>query len=178
MKAYGILMMEHRVIERMLSVLADRSSSMRNEGKADTAFLLQVADFLRSYVDLIHHGKEEEILFRDLAKKNMSDEHSSIMARLVEEHGISRGNVRRLRSSCGRYDGGADDALDEILGIVGEILRLYASHIETEDKRFFIPVSAYFTDQELARMLEDFRRFDMKAGPEKYVRMVEALERG
>ncbi len=38
------------------------------------------------YADRTHHGKEQDILFRDLEKKELSPNHTKIMGELLEEH--------------------------------------------------------------------------------------------
>lgn len=42
-------------------------------------------DFIRVYADKCHHGKEKDILFRDLQKKNLSDEHKRIIKELITD---------------------------------------------------------------------------------------------
>ncbi len=49
-------------------------------------FIDSAVDFISVYADRCHHGKEEEILFRDLAKKKMNEEDTRIMNELIEEH--------------------------------------------------------------------------------------------
>jgi len=42
---------------------------MKAGRKADTAFIDTAVDFIRTYADRCHHGKEEDIRFRELKKK-------------------------------------------------------------------------------------------------------------
>lgn len=67
MKPRGPLMMEHRLIEKML-VLADQQAAAMNEESFDPVFVDTVVDFIKTYADRTHHGKEENILFADLGK--------------------------------------------------------------------------------------------------------------
>ena len=86
MKPIGPLMREHRLIERMLSVFEGETRKMTEKGKVDPLFIDTAVDFIRTYADRTHHGKEEDILFRDLMKKRLSPEHTRIMEELVAEH--------------------------------------------------------------------------------------------
>ncbi len=69
MMPIGPLMIEHTLIERMIAIAKMGPGRLENERKADPAFIDDVVDFVRSYADRCHHGKEEDILFRELAKK-------------------------------------------------------------------------------------------------------------
>lgn len=55
-------------------------------------------------------------------------------------------------------------------------MSLYPRHIETEDRRFFLPVMDYFTEQEQEDMLLDFNEFDRTMIHRKYESLVEGLE--
>ncbi|RPJ15806.1 MAG: cation-binding protein, partial [Deltaproteobacteria bacterium] len=69
MQARGPLMVEHRLIERMLSVIKDALVQIESSQRVDPVFVDTAVDFIRIYADRTHHGKEEEILFRDLDKR-------------------------------------------------------------------------------------------------------------
>ena len=79
MKPIGPMMWEHRLIEKMLHQFDGEIRRINEPDKVDTA-----VDFIRTYADRTHHGKEEDILFRELAKKQLSPEHARIMNEWVE----------------------------------------------------------------------------------------------
>lgn len=70
MMPVGPLMIEHRLIERMIEVIRKKIKIMRTEQAADTQFIEDAVEFIRIYADRCHHGKEEDILFRELDKKH------------------------------------------------------------------------------------------------------------
>jgi hemerythrin-like domain-containing protein len=82
----GPLMIEHRLIERMIEVMKRQLQEWETEPTMDPSFIETAVDFIRTYADRCHHGKEEDILFRDLSKKPISGNHKRIMEELVEEH--------------------------------------------------------------------------------------------
>jgi hemerythrin-like domain-containing protein len=45
---------------------------IKNENRVKLLFIDTAVDFIRTYADRCHHGKEEDILFRNLAKKKTS----------------------------------------------------------------------------------------------------------
>ena len=81
----GPLMIEHRLIERMITVMKKELDRIQEQGNADPKFIETAVNFIRIYADACHHGKEEKILFRDLQKKEMKPEDKQTMEELIEE---------------------------------------------------------------------------------------------
>ena len=178
MKPVAPLMIEHRLIERMLAVVEEEVGRIKSRNRADTIFIDTAVDFIRSYADRTHHGKEEDILFRDLALKNISDEHKKIMQELINEHVYARGVVAKLVAAKEKYAAGDTAMLKEITDRLKELTEFYPKHIAKEDKNFFIPIMAYFSREEMDQMLSEMREFDRKMIHEKYTRLVEKFEKG
>ncbi len=172
MKPIGPLMWEHRLIEKMLEIAGREVEKIRERGTVDPVFIDTTVDFVRTYADRTHHGKEEDILFRDLAKKKMSPEHARIVDELIEEHKYGRATVKRLVEAKNRYLQG-EETLPEIVECLKALVSFYPRHIEKEDKHFFFPILDYFSAEEQERMLEEFREFDREMIHEKYRKVVE-----
>lgn len=102
MKPIGPLMREHRLIERMINLLSEDLKRTTEKGQADVELLMMGIDFMRTYADRTDHGKEEDILFRELSKKELSAGHLKIMNELVEEHAHARKMVAALAGACAR----------------------------------------------------------------------------
>ena len=64
MQARGPLMIEHRLIERMLTLIRRTLGETEKTGAIDPFFVDTSVDFIRIYADRTHHGKEEDILFQ------------------------------------------------------------------------------------------------------------------
>jgi len=175
-KPIAPLMIEHRLIERMIYVLKEESERIQSRNRLDAVFIDSAVDFIRTYADRTHHGKEEDILFRELALKKISDEHKQIMRELINEHIQARAVVAKLVSAREKYQQGDDSALREISGRLRELSDFYPKHIEKEDRHFFIPVMAYFSREEMDAMLSEMREFDRKMIHEKYIKLVERFE--
>lgn len=156
---------------------AERERERKN-GVADTGFVRFAADFFKNYADRLHHGKEEDILFAELAKKELSAEHSQMLGQLIAEHKIARENVAGLLDAAGRHERGEKWAIDDMSARISLLIMLYPPHIEMEDRRFFAPVMKYFTDEEKERLLSKSVEFDRKMGiGEKYISLVEEREK-
>lgn len=64
------LMIEHRVIEQMIGIIENEVDWCDQNGSINIELVDAVIDFIQNYGDRCHHGKEEDILFRELKKSN------------------------------------------------------------------------------------------------------------
>jgi hemerythrin-like domain-containing protein len=177
MQARGPLMVEHRLIERMLSVIKDALVQIESTRRVDPVFVDTAVDFIRVYADRTHHGKEEDILFRDLDKRPLSTEDRRIMKELGEEHVVGRQITKALVGANSRYRNGDENALLMITDNLKKLTEFYPKHIDKEDKVFFPAARAYFTESEDQAMLAEFWEFDRRMIHEKYESLVEGLKK-
>jgi len=143
----------------------------------DPLFVDTAVDFIRTYADRTHHGKEEDILFRELESKALSDIDRKIMNELIEEHIFGRRTTRALVKANTRYRNGDTSALVEIVRCLHTLVDFYPRHIEKEDKIFFPAARAYFSEEEDQALLTEFFGFDQKMIHEKYASVVAELEK-
>jgi hemerythrin-like domain-containing protein len=171
-------MAEHRVIERMIAVLSAELDVMAAGGVAHPVRIAAAVDFIRTYADRCHHGKEEDILFRGLAEKPLDPELAAEMEDLIADHVRGRVLTRRLAEAADRYAAGDMAAMGEIEAAMRSLVEFYPLHIEKEDRHFFKPALAQFDDGEKAEMLRAFDAFERTLLHEKYLGVVEELEQG
>ena len=171
-------MIEHRLIERMIRLIEKALPSIAQGSRLDPVFLDSVIDFIRTYADRCHHGKEENILFRDLEGKPLSPAHRNVLRELKEEHARGRAMVARIERAKVRYQEGEGSALHEIAGQLKELVSFYPQHIDKEDNHFFRPVMEYFSEEERANMLREFNDFDRSLIHAKYKELVARFEAG
>ncbi len=183
MQPIAPMMMEHRLIERMVSLMRQELERIRSNVAVDPEFafvdpvFIDIAvDFLRIYADRCHHGKEEDILFAELAHKELPPDLKKIMDELIEEHVRARELTRELVKAKEDYLRQEPEAVNQILFYLDKLTAMYPKHIITEDQHFFIPCMGYFTDSEKAAMLEKMWEFDRKMIHERYEGVVSAIE--
>lgn len=176
MMPIGPLMIEHRLIERMIAVMDKSIKKFEKENKADIRLIDTAIDFIRVYADKCHHGKEEHILFRDLKKKKISPDLDKILNELIAEHVTGRLFLGRLAEETGKYSNGDGNALIGIIENSKFLIDFYPRHIEKEDKHFFIPCMQYFSQAEQDKMLAEMWEFDRKMIHQKYNDVVSSLE--
>ena len=177
MQARGPLMIEHRLIEKMLTVIKRVLAKIELKNEIDPVFVDATVDFIRTYADRTHHGKEEDILFRELNNKPLNERDRKILKELIEEHIFARQTTKALIEANTRYRNGDETALAGIAARLQTLTEFYPKHIDKEDKVFFPASRAYFTDEEDQAMLAEFWEFDRKMIHEKYKSVVEEFER-
>jgi hemerythrin-like domain-containing protein len=156
----GPLMIEHRLIERMISVMGKETEQIRTSGAANPKFIDTAVNFIRIYADQCHHGKEEKILFRDLEKKKLEPDDKRVMDELIQDHVLGRELTGQLFEAKNRYEAGDRAALETIIETMQQLVDFYPKHIEKEDKIFFKSSMKYFTTAEKTAMLEEEYEFD------------------
>lgn len=176
MKTIGPLMVEHRLIERMIALMQSELQRMKQSREIDAVFLATAIDFMQVYADRTHHGKEEDIFFRELVKKKLKPQDLKTMNELVEEHAWARSTVKDLVSAREGYLQGNTEKLDDIILLLRQLAEFYPRHIEKEDKRFFFNVLEYFSNKENDAVLDEFWDFDRKLIHEKYAAIVDDLQ--
>lgn len=176
MQPIGPLMIEHRLIERMMALIDRYARRMHNGGRMNVAFLDAAVDFISAYADRCHHGKEEGILFARLESKPLRDKLRAQMTELIDEHAQARRLTARLLAARGRHLRGDPTARQQVMDTLAELLALYPRHIEKEDKEFFRPAMEYLSQDEQAGMLEEFKDFDRRLIHEHYAQLIEQLE--
>jgi len=183
MQPIAPLMIEHRLSERMVGLMRQELERIRSNilvdpefAFVDPVFIDTAVDFLRIYADRCHHGKEEDILFAELANKDLAPDMKRIMDELTEEHVRAREYTRELVKAKENYLRQEPDAVNQILSILDKLTAMYPKHIITEDQHFFIPCMEYFSAPEKDTMLEKMWEFDRRMIHERYEGVVSAIE--
>jgi len=172
----GPLMIEHRLIEKMLQVIKSLLEDIQTEKKEDPVQVEKVIHFIRAYADRCHHGKEEEILFLALGRKAISPEHQRMMDELIEDHKLGRKITMSLAEANRRYQNGDAAALSAVADGFRSLVEFYPQHIRREDREFFIPIMGYFSNEEKEAMIREGYESDSRLLHEEYVDLVKSLE--
>jgi hemerythrin-like domain-containing protein len=183
MQPIGPLMIEHRLIERLLTLMEREFKRIKDNTEVDPEFAFvdpgfidTAVDFIQTYADRCHHGKEEDLLFKALVEKDLAPEYRQTMEELIQEHAYARELTAGLIKAKEAYLLEKPGALDELMEHLGKLVEFYPPHIDKEDKHFFIPCMAYFSDPEQADLLAAMYEFDRMLIHEKYRGVVESME--
>ncbi len=170
-----ILVSEHKLILKAVALIKKETNKIQANNAVNPDFIVTIVDFFRTYADRFHHGKEEGILFRELAQKKLSQTNNRIMDELIKEHVFARQTVTALENAKSLYVSGEVAALKDVLNLLGTLVELYPVHIEKENNHFFYPVMAYFSDIEKEGMLKDFLSFNTDFTDKRYKQIINSL---
>ena len=156
---------EHRVIEKVLDSL---ERVLKDGLPVERQTVARYAEFFREFADRCHHGKEEEMLFVELARHGMPVEGGPLGC-MRHEHDAGRALVREL-ASLGDGDGPLSyDERQQLGRAAGQLIELLRAHIQKEDEVLF-PMAARMlpgpTIDELGARFDAFQRDTI--GTEEY----------
>jgi hemerythrin-like domain-containing protein len=171
-KPIGVLMIEHRLIERALTALEAKV----NAGRPDVIAFAELIDFFGTYADATHHGKEEDIMFVEADALAMGDELTRVLAELRDEHVRFRGYRRAMDADNRRLAAGDHAALGELAAKAREFIPLLRQHIVKEDKVFFPGFDLMQKPADRETMMKLFHDFDAERIHETYRLAVEHNE--
>ncbi len=171
---------EHKVIMRMLDVMEAMCGRLGQGETVDLDFLDQAVDFIRTFADKCHHGKEQDTLFPAMGKKGFPMNTGPIAVMLVE-HDQGRTFVKGLDAAVQRLKAGDKTAIPEIsrnaMGYVG----LLRDHIDKEDNILYPMGERVLSPEDNEILLEEFERIEKTViGPGKhdlYMAMIQEMER-
>jgi len=155
-----VLMDEHRVIERVLGAL-----EIASKAELPVGFYERAIDFIATFADAQHHGKEEERLFPALEQKGMPRQGGPIGV-MCDEHVIGRNHVARMRemAAAGDLDGLRAESLD-----YASLLR---QHIRKEDEVLFVMARQFLTPDDMGRLERSFDEVEYRT---EYVALADEL---
>lgn len=175
MDPIDFLMEEHNLITRMIS-LFEKEIALLKTSNGDHCFINSAIDFFVSYGDKTHHGKEEDILFRELGQKDLSEEHRNEMAELIEEHILAREKIKHLKEINQKFIDGDSSVQPALVEALEDMSTFYVQHIEKENTHFFVSARKYMNDEEWEVMMKEFAEFDRSVIHEKYKDMITEME--
>jgi hemerythrin-like domain-containing protein len=160
MRSTDILQNEHRVIEQVLSCLEKMSEQALVAGKLDELSARQALDFLQTFADRCHHGKEENYLFPLMEAKGFPREGGPTGV-MLHEHEVGREHIRGMEAAL--PDAAACDkaGLRHFALHADAYVALLRQHIFKEDHRLFPMASQVCSAKDDADLVDCFARIEL-----------------
>lgn len=111
LESIRIMVEEHENIRRMLNIIREISYRIMTLGEFDIEDIPRIIDFVRTYADKHHHGKEENILFETMNKTIEKLAKSGAITGMYIEHDLGRLYMGNLEKAVNRYKNGDDRAV-------------------------------------------------------------------
>jgi hemerythrin-like domain-containing protein len=174
-----ILSSEHRIIERGLRALDGMCARIERDEKVPPEALSQLLDFIRTFADRFHHGKEEAHLFPALEEHGVPRAGGPVGV-MLDEHEMGRQLVAELARAAAGYSRGDPQAASSLAEAARQYIELLTSHIDKEDHVLFQISAGVLDERALASLREGFEQAEAEFGAglrEQYERIVSHLEK-
>ncbi len=157
-KPTDILEEEHRLIQQAVAGMEALAETLEAGQVVESQVLQDIVEFMRTYADKRHHGKEEAILFPLLLARGVPAQGCPIGA-LAHEHEEGRALVTAFAQASAAYaqDSTATEAV--VKGLRG-LIALYPGHIWKEDYLLFPMTNKILGAEDQDRLYEQFRAVD------------------
>ncbi len=177
MKPTEVLSNEHKLILKILDVMEVIASGAARKSRVDIEDARAVVEFLRTFADRCHHGKEENHLFPAMEAAGFSRQHGPI-AVMLAEHDLGRAHVRGMAAAVERVAAGEKNAWNEFAQHATSYIALLREHIFKEDNVLFQMADQVLGKAEQERLMAVFEKVEQEEiGPAVHEQMHRLAER-
>ncbi|MBI2846522.1 MAG: hemerythrin domain-containing protein [Chloroflexi bacterium] len=169
---------EHRYIQKVVGAMAVMAEALEMGQKVDVETLKGIVEFMRTFADKCHHGKEEAYLFPTLVGKGVPV-RGCPLAILTAEHLRGRTLVRELSETTEAYAKDGPEAKRALVECLRDMTNLYPNHIWKEDYLLFPMTNKILTSEEQQELQDKFEKVEESIGRDvhhRFERMALALE--
>lgn len=180
MNCIELMIEEHKLAKRMLVVMRKYCYKVLKNEEVDYEDFFVIVDFLRTYVDGHHHGKEEKLLFNQMKDKLGPLADKLITHGMLVEHDLGRLFIFQLDAAVKKVIEGDEEAkLDLIANAIG-YCDLLNRHIDKEDNVVYTFAAKNLDQDTMDQINKDSKDFEEKAEEdklqEKYLKILLDME--
>ncbi len=164
MQPFEHLVMEHRLIRKASLITKKFRNEIDVKGPIQPRRYWMIIDFWSTYADIVHHGKEEQLLFPTIAAKSAASELIDTMDKLVEEHMYLLAYIAELRRFARPMFTGDRRARERVIECLDKYEQLIQPHMKLEEEELF-PASAYLLSKsDMTKLAKEFKAMDTRTG--------------
>lgn len=180
MDCIGLMMEEHGYIKRMLAVIRRYCYKILKNEDVRYEDFFSLIDFVRSYADRHHHGKEETLLFN-----RMLDELGPIAEKLIRhgmlvEHDLGRMYMQELETAVNKAMAGDDESRLDVIANAISYTHLLTRHIDKEDEVVYKFAKTRLSKETMEAVERDCSQFEQdgenRSRRKKYLEMLAEFE--
>lgn len=179
----GITLMvdEHKLIKRMLKVMRQACIELTKGAAIDYDDFAEMIDFVRSFADQHHHGKEEKFLFTRMVDEIGGAAEKLVKFGMLVEHDLGRLFMNDLEEALQRVKDGDEDSRVDVIANAVSYTHLLHRHIGREDD-----IAYPFAEKQLSQATLDeihnqcfeFEKEMAEKGiQDKYLEILERMEK-
>jgi hemerythrin-like domain-containing protein len=159
MKPTEDLIREHEAIKIMLSIMTKIAGNIETDKGFDTRDVEKIIDFLRTFADKCHHGKEETALFPALVLAGIPEDNGPVGV-MLHEHNIGRGYINGLISGVEDFKKSFANSGGLIAACLTNYVNLLQSHIQKEENVLFPMADKVLSEQKQNEIFEQFEKIE------------------
>jgi len=155
-----VLKGEHALILEALDAIERKVSALEAGAAPDRAYFEKAVQFLRTFADQCHHGKEENLLFKTMVDRGFPRQAGPI-AVMLYEHETGRSFIRGIAegaAALGTDPGAAKRIIENGRGYIG----LLRAHINKENNILFPMADNVLTPEDQEHLGKKFERFEVE----------------
>jgi hemerythrin-like domain-containing protein len=160
---------EHRFIQKVVSAIPALVEALETGQKVEAQTLQDIVEFMRTFADKCHHGKEEVHLFPALEKRGVPMKGCPVGA-LTHEHQQGRALVTGLAEAAEAYAKGDTAAIEALVSNLRGITELYPNHIWKEDYLLFPMTNKVLSSDDQKDLREKFKAVENAIGRDVHQR--------
>lgn len=161
MNSIDLMVLEHENILALVTVIRNACCRVLEGASVEVDDFRDMISFARTYADKHHHGKEEQILFREMMEQLGPTAVNLIQHGMFVEHDMGRFHLGELEHALERYEATQNitDKL-EILVNSGAWANLLQRHIDKENNVVYTFARRSLADDVLKRIDVEVERFE------------------
>lgn len=172
-KATEVLRWEHRSIKDMLELMERFAEKMNRGQPVPPGVLNKTMEFIRLFVEQCHHGKEEEILFPLLERKNIPAAGGPLGVMLME-HDRARVFIHKLNIEAANDNA---ESARRWTRVAWNYSDLMFEHFHKEEEILFAMADRILTSEEQASAVRSFERLNVeRIGPGRHQQIRTMME--
>lgn len=168
-KATQTLEEEHHIIQMVVGVMAALVEDLDKGVAPEADVLRKLVEFMQTFADKCHHGKEEKILFPLLEAKGVPVTGCPLGI-LIHEHQSGRKLVAELAEAVKAYETGIPKDKEPLCASMRGLVNLYPNHIWKEDYLLFPMTDKILDENEQQELAINFEQVEKEIGPDVHRR--------
>ena len=154
----AVLVHEHDLILQALDAIERKLTRLEAGGGGDRAYFEKAVEFLRTFADKCHHGKEEDLLFKAMVNKGFPLQGGPI-AVMLSEHEAGRAFIRGIAAGAARL-GTDPSGAKQVIDNGRAYIQLLRGHIAKENQILFPMAERVLSPEDQALLAQAFDRFE------------------
>lgn len=180
LESIRIMVEEHVNIRRMLKIVRNLCYKVMTKGDYDISDFPRIIDFIRTYADKHHHGKEEDVLFETMKNELEKLAKSGAITGMYIEHDMGRLYIGNLEKALEKFKSGDDEARLYIIANAISYTDLLDRHIEKENTALYKFAENMLNDKSKSFIEDECKKVEDMAVEEgiqdKYLALLKELE--